>query len=182
MNVEEWKKKVETARKHKDFFFASHPQSPLASTHRIQFKGLAYWPPDLNYRFILELIENDVKETLQVNDTAGQTRKFLCWGTFHFQVDGLQCLLEAYKSGPEENRLFIPFRDETSGKQSYGAGRYLDLDQEQHVLDNGKWILDFNEAYNPWCAYSDAYACPFVPAQNWLKAPICAGEQKYPLK
>ncbi|MHA1701352.1 MAG: DUF1684 domain-containing protein, partial [Promethearchaeota archaeon] len=71
------------------------------------------------------------------------------------------------------------FRDETSGKETYGAGKYLDLEEENHKISKGKWILDFNVAYNPFCAYSEKYACPFVPPENWLKVPIFAGEKKY---
>jgi uncharacterized protein (DUF1684 family) len=84
-----------------------------------------------------------------------------------------------YKSGPREERLFIPFRDGTCGKETYGAGRYLDLEPAEHLTDEGKWIVDFNEAYNPWCAYSEDYACPFVPPENRLRVPVRAGERNY---
>jgi len=106
----------------------------------------------------------------------------LRWGEFRFKIGDKACTLQAYKSDPNEERLFVPFRDETSGKETYGAGRYLDLDDEHHCTTDGKWILDFNCAYNPWCAYSDAYACPFVDPENWLKVAVRAGEKKYSLK
>lgn len=63
-----------------------------------------------------------------------------------------------------------------------GAGRYIDLKPDRHHTGDGKWIFDFNVAYNPWCAYSEAYACPFVPPENWLKVSIYAGEKNYPIK
>ena len=67
----------------------------------------------------------------------------------------------------------------TSGKETYGAGRYLDLEADKDLTEEGKWILDFNKAYNPWCAYSEDYACTFTPPENWLKVPIYAGEKNY---
>jgi len=75
--------------------------------------------------------------------------------------------------------LFVPFRDATSGKETYGAGRYIDLEPEERLNNEGKWVLDLNKAYNPWCAYSDAYICPLVPTENWLKVPVRAGEKDY---
>lgn len=75
----------------------------------------------------------------------------------------------------------MPFKDRTSGKETYGAGRYLDLDPVADRTDDGLWIVDFNRAYNPWCAYSDQYACPFVPPENWLDVSIQAGEKQFPL-
>lgn len=88
-------------------------------------------------------------------------------------------MLQAYKSDYLQESLFIPFRDITNGKETYSAGRYIDLDSVKHTIDKGKWILDFNRAYNPFCAYNSAYSCPFVPPENWLKVAIQAGEKKY---
>jgi uncharacterized protein (DUF1684 family) len=79
-------------------------------------------------------------------------------------------------------RLFILFKDATSGKETYGAGRYLDLEAERDHTPDGRWILDFNRAYNPWCVYSKDYTCPLVPRENWLEVAIPAGEKDYPLK
>jgi uncharacterized protein (DUF1684 family) len=86
---------------------------------------------------------------------------------------------KAYKSSAEKGQLFIPFRDATSGRETYGAGRYLDLDPAWNRTAGGKWILDFNRAYNPWCAYTEAYTCPVVPKENWLSVPVRAGEKDY---
>lgn len=111
----------------------------------------------------------------------GNIREFLRWGEFQFKVGNEMSTIQAYKSNSEEERLFIPFRDVTSGKETYGAGRYLDLELK-NFTKNDEWILDFNKAYNPWCAYSKDYACPFVPPENWLKTPIYAGEKNIDLK
>jgi hypothetical protein len=88
-------------------------------------------------------------------------------------------VLQAYKGGPGEDHLFIPFRDETSGQETYGGGRYLDLDATRNCTADGRWILDLNEAYNPWCVFSEDYTCPLVPRENWLAVPVRAGEKNY---
>jgi uncharacterized protein (DUF1684 family) len=97
-------------------------------------------------------------------------------------MEGQQHVLQAYKSNPEEEQLFAPFRDATCGKETYGAGRCLDLEPERDRTADGKWVINFNKAYNSWCAYSENYTYPFVPPENWLKVPVHAGEKKSPLK
>jgi len=182
MDVNSWKKQIESERRDKDLFFASHPQSPVTLRDNHTFQGLAYWPPDPDYRFELELHEYDVRKEIKVRNTGGQEQSLLRWGEFRFQLAGQWCVLQTYKSDPAEERLFLPFRDATSGKGSYGAGRYIDLAPDVDFSEDGRWILDFNRAYNPWCAYSEDYVCPFVPPENWLKVPVRAGEKDYPLK
>lgn len=179
MDISAWKEEVEQERNQKNFFFSSHFQSPIPFEDRQHFKGLDYYPPDPAYRFELDLHEHAEKKVLTIEDTKGNVRKFLRWGEFRFRIDDEACTLQAYKSDPQEERLFVPFRDATSGKETYGAGRYLDLDYEEHHTTDGKWIVDLNSAYNPWCAYSDAYACPFVDPENWLKVAVRAGEKNY---
>jgi len=181
MDVPEWEAHLERLRRQKDRFFATDLQSPLPLEDRGAFHGLAYWPPDPEYRYELEMHEPEKKQTLEVADTGGQTRSLWRWGQFHFDVAGRRCTLHAYKSDPDEDRLFVPFRDETTGRETYSAGRYLDLEPYGNLTQEGKWIVDFNEAYNPWCAYSEHYVCPFVPPENWLQVPIRAGEKHYPL-
>lgn len=178
MEVYKWEKRLEQEREEKDRFFATHWQSPIPPEERLRFNGLRYYPPDPNFRLELELHEHNDKKTIEIEDTKGNIRRFLRWGEFRFSVGNENCVLQAYKGSPEEERLFIPFRDATSGKETYAAGRYLDLDSRDRTT-NGRWILDFNRAYNPWCAYSEDYACPFVPPENWLKVPIKAGEKNY---
>jgi len=163
-------------------FFSIHPQSPIPLEERKEFKGLDYYPPDPDYRFELKLHEHPRKKRIKMSYTKGEQQEFIRWGEFRFKIGGQEQALQVYKSNPEEERLFVPFRDATSGKETYGAGRYLDLEPERHRTAEGKWIINFNRAYNPWCAYSENYTCPFVPPENWLKVPIRAGEKKNPLK
>ena len=179
MDVEKWKNGIEEERKQKNDFFKWSIQSPIPWEEKEHFKGLDYYPPDIKYRFELELFEHSQKSILEIEDTKGNIRKFIRWGEFRFGIDGVDCKLQAYKSDEQDERLFIPFRDLTSGKETYGAGRYLDLEADKDLTEEGKWILDFNKAYNPWCAYSKDYACPLTPPENWLKVPIYAGEKNY---
>jgi uncharacterized protein (DUF1684 family) len=119
------------------------------------------------------------KRVVEVGDTAGYTRKLLRWGEFRFAVEDSACVLQAYRHDADQEGLFVPFRDTTCGRESYGSGRYLDLEPLHHLTPSGEWILDFNQAYNPWCAYGDSFSCPFVPPENWLSVPIHAGEKSY---
>ncbi len=177
-----WEKGIESSRQQKDEFFKMHFQSPLPPEQRQEFKGLDYYSPDRKYRFELELHEHKVKERLKIKDTQGNERDFFRWGEFRFKIGDKDCKLHAYKSLPGEERLFVPFRDASSGKETYGAGRYLDFEVGKSQTPEGKWIVDFNEAYNPWCAYNKNYACPFTPPENWLEVEMPAGEKNYPFK
>jgi len=179
MDIAKWIDDIKFEREEKDGFFKMHPQSPLPNEDRRKFRGLNYYPPDFDYRFELKLREHEQKKIVEIEDTQGNLRKFYRWGEFEFKIGDHNCKLQAYKSSPHETRLFVPFRDATSGKETYGAGRYLDLDSGDHKTPHGYWILDFNRAYNPWCAYSDRYACPFVDPENWLKVAIRAGEKNF---
>jgi hypothetical protein len=106
-------------------------------------------------------------------------RDALRYGYFEFEAGGQRCRVQVYRTieniqaGGRE--LFIPFRDATSGQETYGAGRYLDLQENT----TGLYELDFNNAYNPYCAYTETYSCPVPPAENTLPIPIPAGEKIY---
>ncbi len=172
MSFSDWKANVERARETKDAFFAQDWQSPIPPQERSQFKGLQYYPPDSSYRFEVELHEHPEKGMVRMAYTKGNEQDFIRWGEFRFKIDGKALSLQAYKRSRKEETLFVPFKDATSGKETYGAGRYLDLEPVRDRTPEGKWILDFNQTYNPWCAYSETYTCPFVPAENGLEVPI----------
>jgi len=181
MSVSDWKATVQRARKTKDAFFAQHWQSPIPPQDCPRFRGLQYYLPDSSYRFELELHEHPEKQIARMAYTKGNKQDFLRWGEFRFKIGEKEQALQAYKRSREEETLFVPFKDATSGRETYGAGRYLDLEPERDRTADGKWILDFNQAYNPWCIYSEAYTCPFVPTENWLEVPIYVGEKDYHL-
>jgi len=179
MRLSEWRERLERERKQKNWFFAVNARSPIPPEKRDDFNGLDYYPPNPDYRIELKLHEYEEKKTLKMATTSGEEQEYIRWGEFQFKLDGKEHRLHAYKRDPKEQRLFVPFRDATSGKETYGAGRYLDLEPKRHYVDEGKWILDFNESYNPFCAYNKAYTCPLTPPENWLDSSVRAGEKKY---
>ncbi|WP_259517963.1 DUF1684 domain-containing protein [Halanaeroarchaeum sp. HSR-CO] len=166
-------------REQKEQYFGNNPRSPIPPEEREDFEGLAYFPVDEDLRFELPLHEHDDKEELIVETTTGSQREYLRWGEFRFEIDGEAVTLQAYKADPHEEYLWVPFRDDTNSEETYGAGRYLDLHYGEDQVDD-RWILDFNEAYNPTCAYNEAYECPLIPTENWLDVRIEAGEKAYP--
>lgn len=173
---EEWAADIERQRAQKDEYFAENPRSPLPADERGGFDGLSYYPPDDTYLFELSLHEFDERDTIEVETTADGRRAYARWGEFRFTLDGTDYALTAYRADPEEGRLWVPFKDETNGRTTYGGGRYLDLEPEDRA-DDGYWILDFNEAYNPFCVYSEHYECALVPPENHLDVAIEAGER-----
>jgi uncharacterized protein (DUF1684 family) len=147
------------------------PQSP----HFKAYKGLSYFPPNLALRYELPLTPNPKPETTVIMSTRGNRRRAVRVGWFDFLVDGRAVRLEAVRllePGVGEEDLGIFFRDATTGKESYPLGRYVDV----KTLGDGRYLLDFNFAYNPACAYSDHYNCPIPPRANALPVAIRAGE------
>jgi len=142
MGISEWQEGLEREREMKDRFFAEHWQSPIPAKDRTRFKGLDYFPPDLAYRFELELHQHEEKRIVRMAYTKGQEQDFLRWGELRFKVGDKEQAIQAYRSNSAEERLFILFRDATSGKETYGAGRYLDLEPDKNRTADGKWILD----------------------------------------
>ena len=159
-------------RKAKNEFFATDHQSPLGHDSRQGFTGLDYYEPNTNLVFTVPVEPADGGE-VRVQTSDGAERHYKRLGTVAFDVDGTAASLTLFSTG--HPGLFIPFRDATSGKQTYGAGRYLDVEPN----GDGTVTIDFNEAYNPYCAYSDGYSCPLPPGENWLSVPIEAGERTF---
>src|SRR5574337_733891 len=170
-------------RTEKDYYFQTDADSPIPAAIRGRFKGLEYFPPDRKYRLPVRLAKLPNPEPVVLATSKGIPRPMLRYGHFDFEIDGVKQRLYAYKAAPqpghhhEDPSLFVPYRDATSGKESYGAARYLDIEENP----SGDYLLDFNLAYNPYCAYSDDYVCPFPPRENWLTIPIRAGEKTFPL-
>ncbi len=163
---------IELDRAEKDRFFRGNAYSPIDD--RANFSGLNYYPVNPAYRYTLPLNTAAEPERLTIQTNTGEERPFLRLGTVEFEVDGQPAQLAVYR-GEEHNDLFVPFRDATSGSETYGAGRYL----EPEELANGEIVVDFNLAYNPFCAYSEDYSCPLPPFENHLKIAIRAGEKRY---
>ena len=165
--------RLEGERVEKERFFKHSAYSPIED--RAGFSGLNYYPPNLDYRYELALQEADEPELLTFQTSTGDEQTYHRLGTVEFEVEGQPAQLAVYQSTDHEG-LFVPFRDATSGEETYGAGRYL----EPEALGDGKLLLDFNLAYNPYCAYSENYSCPLPPFENHLtRVAIRAGEKAY---
>jgi hypothetical protein len=169
---------LEDFRADKDEFFREQPQSPLRPEQRETFEGLAYFPEDetLVIRGRLETEGVDLDERIVMPTTTGGEQVYRRAGVVRFEVDGVPAQVTLF-TAPDMRALFLPFRDATSGKESYGAGRYLEV--EPPALD-GTVEVDLNYAYNPYCAYNPDWSCPIPPGENWLAVPIRAGERSFP--
>lgn len=161
-------------RVEKDKYMKEGAKSPMPDKLRQGFKGLKYFPIDNKYRFKIEITEFDKKKPLVMLTSKGKKRDFVRYGYFKIKIGDETFKLYAYLS-KNADYLFIPFRDKTSGKESYGGGRYLDLELNK----DGLYEVDFNLAYNPYCAYNYKYSCPIPPAENSLPAAIKAGERVF---
>ena len=140
----EWRERIEAQRRAKREHFRDSPRSPLPAAKRgDDFPGLNHFDPDPAYRFVLPAHEHDEKETVTVETTADGEQTYRRWGEFRFAVDGESVTLQAYRPAGDEDRLWLPFRDATSGDATYGAGRYLDLEPDRDRVD-GEWVVDFN--------------------------------------
>ncbi|MEW6731677.1 MAG: DUF1684 domain-containing protein [Acidobacteriota bacterium] len=174
----ELRRQIEASRLEKDKSLRQSKDSPLPAEARAAFKGLNYFPVDLGYRFKCELKLYNNNERVLMLTSTGEQSEYIRYGYVEFNVANVPCRLDIFKPtflGPDSRHLFIPFRDATSSKETYGAGRYLEFEE----TGDSQYILDFNLAYNPYCAYNKNYSCPIPPAQNTLKAEIRAGEKNY---
>ncbi len=168
---------VSSARLEKDAYFRDDPDSPISSGNRSHFKGLNYYPPDPSYKFHARLERFEKPDQVKMVTSKGSQRAYLKYGALVFELQGKELKLFVYKSteDPFSRSLFVPFSDATSGNETYKSGRYLDLEEQ----GGNEYDLDFNMAYNPYCAYTEDYICPIPPAENRLPVNITAGEKNY---
>jgi len=171
---------VRAYRADKDDFFRSSPGSPVPAAERATFEGLPYFEADERWivdDLALEPYEGDEPVQFQIPTTDGRLRPAERAGRFRFRIAGQDAALTAYRlarsDGTVDSSLFVPFLDATTGTETYGAGRYLDLEPE----DDGTWTLDFNMAYHPSCVYDPKFSCPLTPAENRLPFRVEAGER-----
>jgi uncharacterized protein len=165
-------------RDRRNQLFASHPQSPLPAGDPLRSSGLPYWPYDPRWRFTVTLAAASAPARRALPTDHGQVTELrqLGWVDLPQPVGGRLAVwwLAQYGGG-----IFLPFRDATSGRDSYGAGRYL-LDTAKGAdlgTQDGRLVLDFNFAYHPSCRYDDAWQCPLAPPENRLAAAVTAGER-----
>jgi uncharacterized protein (DUF1684 family) len=178
----DWEARIAAARTSREDYFRHGADSPLPEADRAGFTGLDYWPlvPEL-YR--VGTIERDpAPQPLQMVTTAGDLRPAERVGALSFEFEGRRLRLQVYRLTDREpagdvTDFFLPFKDATSGVETYPAGRYVDLQGPR----DGPYVLDFNTAYNPSCAYGapERFACPATPSENALPVRIEAGERGY---
>jgi len=161
---------LDAFRAKKDDFFGSHPQSPLTREQKKDFQGLQYFAENDSLRLEVKVDEFPNKEKFEMQTSTGDAQAYEKFGKFKFVVEGNEVELTIYQSG---HGFFLPFVDALAGKETYPAGRYL----EPEPLAGGHFIVDFNVAYNPYCAYNETWSCPITPAENRLKVTIRAGEK-----
>ena len=159
-------------RKMKDDFFAHDGQSPLTPGQKKAFKGLKYFPPNPALSLEVTVDEFPVKQRTEIQTTTGDIQEYERYGRFSFMVDSQPAELTIYHS---DDGYFLPFVDSLASKETYPAGRYL----EPEAFGNNRFRVDFNLAYNPYCAYNEDWSCPLTPFENRLKVPIRAGEKLF---
>jgi len=173
-------------RKQRDELFRSHPQSPIEPGERASFEGLRYFPHDPAFRVQAHFEPADGSELLI--DTGGEDGavRYRRAGHLNFQLNDEPCRLTVLSLVQYAGGLFVPFRDTTSRRETYGAGRYLfdtAKDTDGLVLEitpgSPDVMIDFNYAYNASCAYSPRWACPLAPPENFLTVPVRAGELSF---
>ena len=157
----------------KDVWFSNDFESPFLKTNT-PFHRLNYYAPNQEYTITAKFIKSSGTDSTNLITNLGEAQTYLIYGTATFSINNVDCSLQLLFLGDGEG-LFLPFMDATSGNETYGAGRYL----EPSLPIGGEIILDFNMAYNPYCAYVDEFSCPFPPKSNILKVAIEAGEKSY---
>jgi len=171
-----YQESIENQRTQKDNYFRNSHHSPLTKEQQEKFQGLSYFEINERLKFEVELREYSQKQEVDIRTSTGVLQKYLRFGYVEFEVEGELLRLTAYLQ-PNSDYFFVPFKDLTSGEETYGAGRYVELEK----IGKSKYVLDFNQAYNPYCAYNDQWTCPLTPFENILKIQIRAGEKSFKL-
>jgi uncharacterized protein len=163
---------LEQFREQKDRFFKTHEHSPLTPDQQQHFAGLRYFPANSELRIVAP-IERVTDQTPVIMQTStGDTATYTRYGRVQVAIDGQLITLTVYAN---DQTLFLPFVDALAGSETYAAGRYL----EPELLEHDRVLIDFNRAYNPYCAYNDQWSCPITPPENRLPVPIRAGEKLF---
>jgi len=181
--TEGWEAAVLADRAARDEDFRVDPDSPIHPDDRSTFTGLEYWAPAPAYRLAGPIDRYDDPEPFTIITTTGKERPCEKYGRLLFELEGRRLDLQVYRlldapdSASAVDRFFLPFKDATSGIETYPAGRYVNLES----VGDGTYVLDFNRAHNPVCAYGrpEKYVCPVTPRENRLPVRVEAGERGY---
>jgi uncharacterized protein (DUF1684 family) len=175
---EDYIARIEQVRQEKNHYMRTSPDSPFKDDPG-SFRGLRYFPVDPAFRVQAKLISIDQKKVVILPTSDGFEKKYIEYGYAEFKFNGTTnrlLILEIMEMGPYRGTLFLAFGDATSSRETYGAGRYLDV---KKVKGSSTITLDFNEAYNPYCAYNENFSCPLPPRENLMTIAIHAGEMIY---
>jgi uncharacterized protein (DUF1684 family) len=170
----EYRKKI-----NKDFY--NKEKTPLPAVDLYSFKGLPYFPIEAAFLVTAKFTRTPAEAPFMMKTTTDRTPIYIKYGHVSFSLEGKNFVLNVYQNidfmaaAEERNLLFIPFTDLTNGKETYGGGRYLDLETPK----SAEIYLDFNKAYNPYCAYNEKYSCPIPPKENHMEIRVAAGMKKY---
>jgi uncharacterized protein (DUF1684 family) len=173
MSTETDDRRLQGFRERKDAFFKEHESSPLTAEQKETFEHLSYFPanPDLSLIVELDRDGEGIGEEITVGTMSGEAKQYVRVGRFTFEVDGEQATLSVFQD-KITGKFFLPFRDTTAGEETYSVGRYLD----PKARPDGRLVIDFNMAYNPYCAYNMGWSCTIPPMENRINVPIRAGE------
>ncbi|WKN33444.1 DUF1684 domain-containing protein [Porifericola rhodea] len=174
---EEYIERIVEERERTERFMQSSDESPFAPED-ITYKGLRFFEPKPAYKVRARLTPIQNKKLLKMPTSTGEEEKYIRYAYADFEIEGQQARLLVLQPFDSQTKLFVPFADATSGGETYGGGRYMDI--EMPARTGSKSIkLDFNKAYNPYCAYNPTYSCPLPPKENILAFPVEAGEKAY---
>lgn len=162
---------IKNSRSDKDSYLKKDTASPIED--KVKFTGLKYFEVNPVYKIIGKIDRVTSGQTINISMSGGEVEEYEAYGNVTFEIEGVKCTLKIFKT-PEGN-LFLPFKDLTSNKETYGAGRYLDFGIDD-VKEN-QINIDFNRAYHPYCAYNHTFTCPVPPAENFLNVEVKAGER-----
>jgi uncharacterized protein len=167
----EYIKSIQNLRSDKDSYLKKDTASPIED--KINFKGLKYFDVNSAFKVTGKIDKVTSGQTINITMSGGEVEEYEAYGNVKFEIEGVKCTLKIFKT-PEGN-LFLPFKDLTSNKETYGAGRYLDFGVNE--VNGNEIIIDFNRAYHPYCAYNHTFTCPVPPAENTLNVGVKAGER-----
>lgn len=175
---------LEAHRQEMNAEFADSAQSPLDSADRAHFTTLDFFPPDLGFCIQARFLATPGEKSFMMKKTHNREAEYRRFGVVSFLFQGKEYSLSVYqnlslsKKPGYQDYLFLPFTDATNGVSTYGGGRYLDL----KIPPADSIVLDFNRAYNPYCAYSHRFSCPIPPSENDLPFEVRAGVKDFPAK
>ena len=155
--------------------FSDQQTSPLTKEDFVTFSHLDFFPIQEKYRVKAHFTKLENQQPFEMLTTTSRLAKYIKYGIADFTLDNKKLKLTIYQSVDDKKYLFLPYFDKTSGKESYSGGKYIELEQPK----NDTIIIDFNQAYNPYCAYNHKYSCPIPPDENRLDVAVIAGVKAY---